>query len=262
MLVVLLLLAALVFWALRGGGSGPTGSSTDDSAGGGPAPSITPGETSTESVIDERPGGTDDTGGGDADGDGDENGDGGDGDGSADGGDADGGGASEGDGAGGAVGDAGGDGDTGDGGGDAGDGGGNVSGLPDCAPGEDVKVSLRSEENAYGPDGEPTLRLTVTNDGPAACKADFGHRSLTVELSTGDDRVWTSAHCPSGRASAPAAVPAGSSASHVIEWDRRYSSRAECDGPDQPSAPTGTYLAEATLAGFPVARTTFRLDED
>jgi hypothetical protein len=137
-----------------------------------------------------------------------------------------------------------------------------VGELPDCAPGEQTKVSLSSEENAYSPEEEPTLTLTVENTSGSACKADFGHGALTVELSMGDDRVWTSEHCPAGRASLLKAVPAGGTASHVIEWDRRYSSSEDCDGPDQPTAPTGTYFAEARLDGFPLEMTTFRLDED
>jgi hypothetical protein len=249
MLLVLLLLASLVFWALRGAGSGPAGSSAeDDPVGGGVPPSITPGSTDTESYIDERPGGRSDTGGA-----------GGDDEGAGGGGDDEGGGADD---AGGADASGGGTdtgGDTGDAGGT---GGGDVAGLPDCAPGEQLRVSLRSEENSYSPDGEPVLRLTVTNDSASACKADFGHGALTVELSTGDERVWTSAHCPSGRASVLTAVPAGGGAGHAVEWDRRYSSGGDCDGPDQPSAPTGTYLAEARLAGFPLEQTTFRLEED
>jgi hypothetical protein len=258
-LLVLLLLAALILWALRGGGSGPAGSSTDDSVGGGPAPSLTPGATDTESHIDERPGGQSGNGGTE---DASEGGEATGGDAGSEGGGGDGGGDGGAEGAGGSGGSDGGAGGNGAGGSGAG-GSGGVAGLPDCAPGEQLRVSLRSERNAYPPDVDPVLRLTVTNDSATACKTDFGHAALTVELSTGGDRVWTSAHCPAGPAAVPTAVPAGGSASHVIEWDRRYSSREDCDGPDQPSAPTGTYLAEAKLAGgFPLAPSTFRLDED
>lgn len=263
-LLLVLLLLLLVFWALRAGTSGPAGSSRDDSQGGGPAPSITPGATDTESFIEERPGGQgsndgDESGenGGDAENGGDSDAENG-GDGSGGDGDGDGDTGSAGDG-----GPGGGDSEA-DGGADgSGGGAGGVAGLPDCAPGAQIKLSLRSEENSYAPDEEEvSLRITVRNDSGAACKADFGHRALTVVIYTGDDQVWTSEHCPTGRAAQAKAVPAGGTATQVVDWDRRYSSSQECDGPDQPTVPTGTYLAEAELGGFPVAQTSFRLNED
>ncbi len=267
MLLVVVLLGALTLAAIRGFGSGPASSSQDDGAGGGPAPSITPGATDTESHIDQRPGGQGDNGGSgdedDADGDGDADGDTGD-DGSGAGGGADG---EDGEGSEGSDGDAsddtGEDTDGANGGSDgAGSGGSRVAALPDCAGSDGVTASLRSDQNSYAPGERPTIRLTVRNETADPCKTDVGHESLGLRLTTEGDRVWTSAHCPAGAASLLREVPAGGSASHVVEWDGRYSSRDACDGPSGPTAPTGTYLAEADLDGFAVIQTTFRMDED
>ncbi len=265
MLLVVVLLGALTLAAIRGFGSGPASSSQDDGAGGGPAPSITPGATDTESHIDQRPGGQGDNGGSgdedDADGDGDAGGDTGD-DGSgggADGEDGEGSEGSDGD----ASDDTGEDTDGANGGSDgAGSGGSRVAALPDCAGSDGVTASLRSDQNSYAPGERPTIRLTVRNETADPCKTDVGHESLGLRLTTEGDRVWTSAHCPAGAASLLREVPAGGSASHVVEWDGRYSSRDACDGPSGPTAPTGTYLAEADLDGFAVIQTTFRMDED
>ena len=61
MLLVIALVAVLAFWATRpgGGGSQNTAGSNDGS---GPAPSITPGPSASESLIDERPGGREEPG--------------------------------------------------------------------------------------------------------------------------------------------------------------------------------------------------------
>lgn len=255
--MLLALVAVLLFWALRpGGGDGaPRAAGSDDSAGG-PAESLTPGPTPTESLIDERPGGRQE-----ADGGSDEDGEG-------DGGDAAGSGEQEtpktpeGQEAEGQEGQ--------DGPGTPGEqqaglsGGGSVAGLADCAPGA-VTLSLRSTVNEYPPGEKPTLRLTAENTSGTACRLDMGHRELGVTVSdSADELVWDSATCPAGRASVPVAVAAGGTVTHAVEWNRRHSpaDRADCGGAPGETAAPGTYLAEATLSGFPVAQTSFRLDQD
>ncbi|MDT0269563.1 hypothetical protein RM844_25090 [Streptomyces sp. DSM 44915] len=253
---VLFLLAVvllLVFWAVRstGGGGSPTAGSDD---GKGPVESITPGPTPSESLIEERPGGREE--GDDEDGDGEADSDGGAG---SAGGDGEDGSAGEDDGA------------NGEGGGDAGSdeegaadtsgGQGGASGLPDCAPAE-VTLSLRSDANDYAPGQEPELRLTAQNSGSAACGLDFGHQALTMTLADAEDNeVWSSADCPATPATARTAVPAGGTADHTVSWDLRHSV-ADCDAGRGAAAAPGTYLAEAQLAGYPVAQTSFRLEAD
>ncbi|MET2716272.1 hypothetical protein N0X72_12795 [Streptomyces carpaticus] len=257
-LLVIALVAVLAFWATRPGGGGSQNTAGSDD-GSGPAPSITPGPSASESLIDERPGGREEPGEGEA-------GDGGSGDAEdpgADGGsdeteDADG------DGEPGAPGDA--DGDGGSGGADAdpdrGGGGTSGAGLPACGTGA-VTLALRSAENAYPPGDKPELRLTAQNASGDSCALDFGHGSLTLTIADSDDEeVWSSAVCPTGRASHLVAVPAGDSAAHTVLWDRRHNAD-DCDS-GEPGAPAaaGTYIAEADLDGFPVARTSFRLNQD
>ncbi|MDT0308914.1 hypothetical protein RM780_18385 [Streptomyces sp. DSM 44917] len=247
--VVLLLIAVvvlLVVWALRstgGGGGNEDPAGRDDSAGG-PAESITPGPTPSESLIDERPGGREDPsdeeepGSGGSDGEDGSDGSGG-GPGGAGGEDAPGAG-------------------SGEAGGDAGGGGLDPAGVPACGEGA-LTLSLRSDANVYAPGEEPELRLTVQNEEDAACRVDFGHRALRITLADAEDEpVWSSDDCPSGAAGAPRVIPAGESATHTVTWDRAPSA----DGCGGPEAGPGTYLAEARLSGHQEVRTSFRLDED
>ncbi|WP_243744609.1 hypothetical protein [Streptomyces hainanensis] len=253
-LLLLALVALLVVWALaRGGGGG--GDSTDNAGGdgdGGPVESITPGPTPSESLIDERPGGRDESTDDDEDaGDGEDAGAATDGAGGEDGGSNGAEGATDG---------------GGEQGGDAGGSGGGTAldpaGLPACVA-ADLTLSLRSDSNTYSPDDEPELRLTAQNASGAPCALDLGLDRLTLTLSDSEDNlVWSSAHCPEGAGSAPTAVPAGGTASHAVTWDRRHSSADACDeGPGRAAAP-GTYLAEVELAGYEGAQTSFRLEED
>ncbi|MBB0245318.1 hypothetical protein FNQ90_14715 [Streptomyces alkaliphilus] len=278
--VALLLLASLgllVWWAMNIGGTGSTGSG-DDGAGG-PATSISPepdedGDGDGD-LVEDRPGGrdpgdedddADDDAGedtGDAEGTDDGTGDGADGDGDPAGPGA---GDVEGiaiddpaapAGSGGAGGS-----DGGSSGGSTGSGGAVPASLPRC-PGGALELSLSPVSNSYPPGELPRLRLTLTNTSSADCRADLGHRSFTLTMTRTDDgnrTIWDSTTCPTGSASAPVAVPADDGTERIITWDRRRSVE-DCDTRG-PEAPYGTYLAEAEIDGFPVARTTFRLEED
>ncbi|MGW3297474.1 hypothetical protein ACWC9S_26235 [Streptomyces xiamenensis] len=262
-LLVVALVAALAFWATRsGGGTQNTGASDDAD---GPAQSLTPGPTADEDLIDERPGGREEDeedgagengGADDAEGDGADSGDpegdtsgGGNGDGSD------------------PAGEDGADGTDGaeagsQGSGGSGNGGTSGAGLPGCGPGA-VTLSLRSAENAYAPGEKPELRLSAENSSGDSCALDFGHGSLTLTVADSEDEeVWSSAVCPTGKSRQLVAVPAGDSATHTVLWDRRHNA-GDCDS-GEPGAPAaaGTYVAEAAVDGFPVAKTSFRLNRD
>ncbi|MEE1942612.1 hypothetical protein V1L54_24945 [Streptomyces sp. TRM 70361] len=273
MLALLLCLALLVIWAV--GSGGPGGGGGDDQGrergGDGTVSSITPGPTSSESLISERPGGREEevgggtggTGGGDTDGarGGTGSGGGGTGDSGANGGGSDGAGpdGAAGSGAGGA--------DTGvSGGAEAVPAG---SPLPDCRPGS-VETTLRSTENRYAPGEKPVFRLTVRNGGDSACKVDFGGGATVFTVieagdddkgGKGDKKVWQSDDCPKGARSAHYRVPAGGTAVRTLEWDRRHSDPAGCATPGA-AAKAGTYLVEAQVAGLEKARTSFVLTKD
>ncbi|GAA2413445.1 hypothetical protein GCM10010420_48740 [Streptomyces glaucosporus] len=263
--MLLLVLVLLVFWALGYGGSGGDGGN-DQGRGrdGGRVPgTITPGPSSSESLISEHPGGRDEVGGGSS----------GSSSGGADGGTGGSGGAN---GSGGAVGGGSGGADGGAGGADTGVNGGADtgvpggaeavpagSGLPDCRPGS-VEVKLRSTENRYAPGEKPVFHLTVRNEDDGACKVDFGSEATVftiIEAGDDDKKVWKSEDCPRGKRSALYRVPAGGEAVHTLEWDRRHST-PECGTPGD-SAKAGTYLVEAGIEGLvEKVRTSFVLTKD
>jgi hypothetical protein len=258
-------MALLIAWVLTsGGGGGDNGA--DGSNGKNPASSITPGPSGSGPAISEAPGGRDESGDGDTagpggtpsagdggPGSGDGSGDGsGSGSGSADGSGAGGAGGSGGGSAAGASGGAVGTGDTLPAG----------SSLPDCTANA-VKLTLRSVRNSYSPDQTPAFRLTARNTSGGDCKVDLGPKAtvLTISQATSEDTYWSSAHCPEGPGSLVYRVPAGSSITYTVEWDRRPSA-PHCATPSAGSAAAGTYLVEAKPAGFAKVRTSFVLDAD
>ncbi|MEU8521048.1 hypothetical protein [Streptomyces sp. NPDC048577] len=248
-LCLIVLLALLGLWAVTSGGGG--GKKPDDGVNGAsPAPSITPGPSGSGTAISEQPGGRD------------ESGDSGGGTGGASGGGTDGG---TGDGA--ATGGGGKNGDTDGGGADGGAGapaGQRVpadSPLPNCAPGA-LQLTLKSTKLSYGPGEKPGFRLVVRNASATDCKADFGPRSAVLKISDEEgDAVWSSRDCPRPGDPVLLRVPARTSITHTVAWDRARSAPQCAATPAGPVDP-GTYLAEATLPGTKVSPASFTLAKD
>ncbi|MCH0565155.1 MULTISPECIES: hypothetical protein [unclassified Streptomyces] len=241
LLSVLALLALLVAWSMISGGGGGR-NNADGANGKNPAPSITPGPSGSGPAISEHPGGRDESGGG---------GSGGSGSGDSGGsGDSAGGGSDDG----------------ANGSGSGGDGTGTTlpagSTLPNCTASA-VTLTLSSVRNTYSPDQTPTFRITARNSSGSDCKVDLGPRGavVTVTQAGSADAYWSSDDCPKGASSLLYRVPANSSVTSTVKWDRRPSA-PECGTPPAGSAKPGTYLVEAKAPGYAKAQTSFVLSAD
>ncbi|MFB7359324.1 hypothetical protein [Streptomyces gardneri] len=261
-------LALLAVWAVTSGDGG--GKKTNDAANGSSPtpPSITPGPSGTGPAISQQPGGRDESS--DSGGSGDTSGDGGSGDGGSAGSGTD---ASSGSGEGADAGTdsgAGGTGKNGDTDGAGGDGGAGTgagqqvpanSPLPNC-PAEALQLSLRSAKLSYEAGEKPRFHLVVKNTSDTACKADFGPRSAVLTISDKQaDAVWASDDCPRPGNPLLLSVPAQTTVTHTVEWDRGRSAPQCATAPAGQAGP-GTYLVEATMAGAKVAPASFTLAKD
>ncbi|OIJ64430.1 hypothetical protein WN71_028900 [Streptomyces mangrovisoli] len=246
-------LALLVAWIVtHGGGSGDNGAG--GSNGKNPASTITPGPSGSGPAISQHPGGRDESSGGASGGD---DGSGGSGTpGAGDAGGSDGSGAANG-----------GDSTSGSDGDATGSGGAVTTlpagtTLPNCTA-SNVKLSLHSVHNSYGPGQRPSFRLTAKSSADSDCKIDLGPKSavLTITKAGGSDDYWSSADCPKGASSLLYRVPAGSGITFTVTWDRKPSA-AQCATPPAGSAGAGTYLVEAKAPGYAKLRTSFVLTDD
>ncbi|ALO09223.1 hypothetical protein AQF52_3629 [Streptomyces venezuelae] len=263
-------LALLAVWAVASGDGG--GKKTNDAANGSSPtpPSITPGPAGTGPAISQQPGGRDESS--DSGGSGDTSGDGGSGDGGSAGSGTDAGsGSGSGEGAdAGTDSGAGGTGKNGDTDGAGGDGGAGTgagqqvpanSPLPNC-PAEALQLSLRSAKLSYEAGEKPRFHLVVKNTSDTACKADFGPRSAVLTISDKQaDEVWASDDCPRPGNPLLLSVPAQTTVTHTVEWDRGRSAPQCATAPAGQAGP-GTYLVEATMAGAKVAPASFTLAKD
>ncbi|MDH6124463.1 hypothetical protein [Kitasatospora sp. GP82] len=254
---VLLAVTALVVWLAAGQGGGDK--SADRTAQPAPAQSITPGATPTGPAITSRPGGT--GGAGDTAGTGGVSGGGG-GDVSLSGGTG-GGSAPSGSPAGGTAGTSGGSGGTGGGPTPPMVNTAEVMTLPVCTASQ-VTLELAGTQNSYESKDKPRLALTVRNTSGANCRVDLGRTaSAIVVTSAANERIWSSADCPTDKQSTWVQIAAGTGLTETFTWDRSRS-KPQCASPDGSTAQPGNYLVQATLtgpSGGPVsARTSIRLE--
>lgn len=99
---------------------------------------------------------------------------------------------------------------------------------------DDLAVTLRATREVYA-GTSPRFRVSAVNTGDEPCALDKG--ALDVRITSGSDRVWSSAQCGHGTSRL---LRRGVTFDDVITWDRRRACGAA-------EAAPGTYVA--SLAG-------------
>ncbi|HEX6471992.1 MAG TPA: hypothetical protein VF069_23055 [Streptosporangiaceae bacterium] len=107
-----------------------------------------------------------------------------------------------------------------------------------CEP-RDLVVGLVTTKTVYAGKERPTFRLTAVNTGRRPCTFGVGPKELEVRVSSGPDRVWTSARCARGSGSSIRLLRRGLPYIVTVVWDRRRS--GDCAGRRAAARP-GTYV--------------------
>lgn len=113
---------------------------------------------------------------------------------------------------------------------------------------EDLVVTMSAAGDTFAGSDRPEFRITVVNAGKGACTFDTG--SLDVRITSGSDRIWSSAKCREGDA-AKKTLRRGIPYVDDVTWNRERG----CEGAT-PARP-GTYVA--ALKGRKSERRIFRL---
>ncbi|MBO3752936.1 hypothetical protein J5X84_43385 [Streptosporangiaceae bacterium NEAU-GS5] len=123
----------------------------------------------------------------------------------------------------------------------------------------DVVLSLRGDHDVYEGGARPAFLLTVVSTSRMPCTIDVGPRALELRITSGPDRVWSTADCVSGDGKDVQRLDRGVPYVRAITWDRHRSGRI-CGG-EQAAARPGTYVAAAhiAMASARADRTVFRL---
>ncbi len=123
---------------------------------------------------------------------------------------------------------------------------------------EDLVLSLQSgKEQIYAGNARPSFLVTLVNTGSVMCKADVGPRAMEIRITSGADRIWSTADCVSGEGTEIRELQRGVPYVRSLEWDRRRSS-PDCRATPAAALP-GTYVAVARMGKMRTTKGVFHL---
>ncbi|GAA2115307.1 hypothetical protein [Actinomadura alba] len=125
-----------------------------------------------------------------------------------------------------------------------------------CAP-EDVVINLDSKADAYRGKARPQFLVSVVNTGKRPCTFGVGPKELELRVTSGPDRIWSSAHCARGDGSSIRLLKRGIPYAATVTWDRKRSTNG-CDGSRSLARP-GTYVVAVKPDHQRPRREVFRL---
>jgi hypothetical protein len=120
------------------------------------------------------------------------------------------------------------------------------SGPVGCAT-EALEVAVRSDARRYAAKVNPKLYITVVNRGETGCLFDVGSKALSLVVTSGTDRIWSSDDCQGAGQSDVRLLAPGKPFTAAAEW-ARVRSKPGCPK-DQPAAKPGTYLLSGSANG-------------
>jgi hypothetical protein len=120
-----------------------------------------------------------------------------------------------------------------------------------CDPG-DVVVGMTPTGTVFKGKQHPRFGLSVVNTGRRACTFDVGPKALLIRISSGPDRVWSSAQCVKAAGANLQMLQRGVPYLATLDWDRR-----RCDS--ETHAAAGTYVIAVSAPGVKPHREVFRL---
>ncbi len=126
-----------------------------------------------------------------------------------------------------------------------------------CGP-TDLELGLAADATSYPAEATPAFTLSVTNVGASSCTFDASAANREVVVTSGSDRIWSSADCRGETAEELLLLAAGAGSPTTVAWDRQRS--AEGCPSDLPAPRPGTYQATATVAGVTLPPVAFTLN--
>ena len=115
-----------------------------------------------------------------------------------------------------------------------------------CAAGS-VRVSVAPTARQVSAGRPLNVQVSLSTARADGCAAAVDPARLVVTVTSGKDRIWTTAHCGKAIARATLALAAGKPSTSTVTWDGRRSA-AKCPA-GQATARPGTYVVQAAYAG-------------
>lgn len=134
---------------------------------------------------------------------------------------------------------------------------GDAGGQPDVCQPAGLTTTLVADAATYPAGSTPTFTMTLTNSSDAACTVDAGGSSQSLVITSGADRIWSSADCPADSGERMLLMAPGAQEVVQVAWPRVRSDE-QCST-ELPEPRAGTYTALAVVAGAQSAPVVFDL---
>ena len=121
-----------------------------------------------------------------------------------------------------------------------------------------VTVKAATNKTSYAGDEKPVLSLTVTNGGKLPCKVNIGTSQMDFLVTSGSDRVFSSADCQAASTDLVKTIAPGKSETANFPWPRNRSVQG-CENVDGAVAGAGYYVFIAKLGAKVSPPTVFQL---
>lgn len=132
-----------------------------------------------------------------------------------------------------------------------------LSGGPVACDPAALTLTLTADAQSYPAGVEPVFAVALTNTGSAACTVDGGSGNQVVTVTSGADRIWSSADCQGEVGERLLLLDPGAQDVVPVTWDRSRSDEACTNGLAAPRA--GTYQAVAVMFDVQSAPVVFDL---
>jgi hypothetical protein len=118
---------------------------------------------------------------------------------------------------------------------------------PTTCAAQDIEVTVRADAKRYAATVKPKLYISVVNKGQEPCRFDVGSKALTLVVSSGSDRIWSSDDCQGAGKSDVRLLDPGKAFAAAAQWSRVRSAPGCPKG--QPAAKPGTYVLSGSAGG-------------
>lgn len=139
---------------------------------------------------------------------------------------------------------------------------GKPSGEPSpsdsACPAAAVKVAASTDAPAYPAGSNPLLTLSVTNAGTEPCSINVGTTQMEFVVTSGSDRIFSSADCQDGGADLVKEFAPGATEKANFTWERLRSAPGCAAAASNPTP--GWYVFTARLGGITSEKAVFQLD--
>lgn len=125
-------------------------------------------------------------------------------------------------------------------------------------PTASVKVAASTDAPAYAAGSNPLLTLSVTNTGTEPCEINVGTNQMEFIVTSGSDRIFSSADCQDGGADLMKEFAAGATEKANFTWERLRS--APGCGAVASNPNPGWYVFTARLGEVTSEKAVFQLD--